>query len=209
MPVGPHAGTHFVALLRDVRAELGQEHRYAHCVRVARLAGRLAQRHGEEPERARLAGLLHDLARLYDNERLLRECEARGFSIEPFERRYPIVLHARLSAELARERFGVEDSGILSAIRAHTLGAPHMSRLDAIVYLADGLEPGRAFAERRALEALAFSDWEAAMGAVLRASVAYLRGRNLEAAPATLAALASFEGVSAAAARNERRPLPA
>lgn len=203
VPAAPEsAGAAFVALLRAVRAELEQEHRYAHSVRVARLAGRLAWRHGEDPTRARLAGMLHDLARLYDTGRLLRECEARGLSLEPFERRHPIVLHARLGAELARERFGVDDPGVLSAIRAHTLAAPRMSRLDAIVYLADGLEPGRAFEERTALEALAFSDLGAAMGAVLRASLAYLRARNLEVAPATLAAVRSFE-------TRERRPLSA
>lgn len=198
-------------LLRAVRVDLGQERRYAHSVRVARLAGRLAWRHGEDPARARLAGLLHDLARLYDTERLVRECEARGLPLEPFERRHPIVLHARLGAEVARERFGVDDPSVLSAIRAHTLAAPQMSRLDEIVYLADGLEPGRAFEERRGLEALAFVDLDAAMGAVLRASLAYLRARNLEAAPATLAALGSFEAGYCGGSRSthERRPLPA
>jgi predicted HD superfamily hydrolase involved in NAD metabolism len=137
--------------------------------------------------------MLHDLARLYDAERLVRECEARGMAIDAFERAVPIVLHARLGAELARERFGITDPAILSAIAKHTVGARDMSRLDAIVYLADG----RDFPERAGLERLAFANLEDAMVAVIRASFAYLRGRNLAVAPQTIEALERFQnGVS-------------
>ncbi len=173
---------------RAVRTELDQRYRFAHVLRVARLAERLAIAHGVDPLRARLAGLLHDLARLYPAERVLRECERRGMEIDAFERANPIVLHARLGAELARERFGVEDPGVLSAIRKHTVADGVMTPLDAVVYLADGLEPGRTFPERPALAALAFRDLDAAMRAVLASSVAYLAARGLTIAPQTLAA---------------------
>ncbi|MEO7039033.1 MAG: bis(5'-nucleosyl)-tetraphosphatase (symmetrical) YqeK, partial [Candidatus Elarobacter sp.] len=123
-------------LARAVRAELAQEHRYAHTVRVARLAERLAAAHRIDPHRARLAGMLHDLARLYPAERLLRECADRRMTIDPFEAGNPIVLHARLSAVLARERYGIADPDILSAIRKHMVAAEVMSPLDAVVYLA-------------------------------------------------------------------------
>lgn len=171
-------------------------------MRVARLADRLAQRHGEDPRRARLAGLLHDLARLFPTDRLILECERRGLPIGAFERRNPIVLHAPLGAELARELFAIDDPAVLSAIRKHTLASPGMSRLDAIVYIADGVEPGREFAERAAFEALAFHDLEAALPAVVRSSLSYLDGRGLEAAPQTRAALTAFEAL-------ERSPLSA
>ncbi len=186
-------GLAFLQLTRAVRDALGQDHRYAHVVRVARLAERLAVRHGEAPERARLAGLLHDVARLYSAERLVSESTARGLAIDDFERTNPIVLHAPLGAEIVRDRFGIEDPGILSAIRRHTLAAQGMSRLDTIVYLADALEPGRDFPEREGLEALAFDDLDRALAAVLRSSIAYLRTRGLVAAPQTLVALETLE----------------
>jgi predicted HD superfamily hydrolase involved in NAD metabolism len=175
-----------------VRADIGQERRYAHSVRVARLAETLALAHGEDTNRARLAGMLHDLARLYSTERLLAACEARGLAIDDFERDNPIVLHARVGAELARERYGVNDEGILNAIRAHTLAAPVMSRLDAVVFLADALEPGRAFDGRAELELLARTDLEAAMHAVLTSSLAYSQTRGFTSAPKTLAAIESY-----------------
>ena len=137
--------------------------------------------------------MLHDLARLYSGARLLCECVARALPIDAFEARHPIVLHARLGAELARERFGVTDCGVLQAIARHTVAAAEMTRLDTIVYLADALEPGRTYAERESFEALAFVDLDAAMVAVLRSSLDYLAGRGLEGAPQTLAALSHFE----------------
>jgi predicted HD superfamily hydrolase involved in NAD metabolism len=166
------------------------------------LAERLARAHGADAGAARTAGMLHDLARLYSAERLVDECAARGLTIDDFERRHPIVLHARLGAELAREQFGVRDEAVLEAIRRHTVAAPVMTRLDEILYLADALEPGRDFAGRESLEALAFRDLRGAMAALLRSTLAYLHLRGLEPAPQTYAALATYEA-------RERRPLPA
>lgn len=192
----------FAALAQRLRSDIGQAHRYAHSVRVARLADRLAQRHGEDPARARMSGMLHDVARLWDPARLIAECEAREMPIDAFEQRHPIVLHARLGAEIARERYGFDDPAIHSAIARHTVAATDMSRLDTIVYLADALEPGRRYFEREALEALAFIDLKATLRAVLRSSFAELERRGQEPAPQSLLALAALE-------RAERSPLPA
>ena len=144
--------------------------------------------------------MLHDLARLYEPARLLAECEARAMPIDAFERRNPIVLHARLGAELARERYGIDDPEILSAIAKHTVAAPAMSRLETILYLADGLEPGRTYPERASLAALAFENLDEAMRAVLRSTLDLSNRRRYEAAPQTYAALASLDR----AERSER-----
>jgi predicted HD superfamily hydrolase involved in NAD metabolism len=190
-------GCAFMHVMRRVRTGLGQTHRYAHSLRVARLAERLARAHGEDPDRARRAGLLHDLARLYSTDRLLNDCAERSLGIDDFERANPLVLHARLGAELARDEFGVTDESILSAIRKHTVAAASMSRLDTILFLADGLEPGRDYPERAALARLALHDLDAAMAQLLDSTFRYLAQRKLTAAPQMLAAARAF-GVSPA-----------
>lgn len=194
-------------MCRGVRAHLNQEHRFAHSVRVARFADRLAQAHREDAARARVAGILHDLARLYPPHVLLTQSHARGLTITPFERQSPLVLHAALGAELARELFGIEDAAVLSAIRKHTVAAPTMSALDCIIYLADSLEPERSFPERAVLAELAFVDLQAAMRATITVSMRYLRKRSLPVAPQTLAAARLFgapvndeEGITAGTA---------
>lgn len=197
-------GLDFIRAARRVRADLGQAHRFGHVLRVARFAERLARAHGEDPLKARLAGLYHDLARLHSAERLLDECRARALPIDAFERANPIVLHARLGAEIARERFGVSDEAILSAIRKHTVAAAEMSRLDMIVYLADGLEPGRDYSARAAYAAVADRDLETAMRDVIGSTIAYLRSRGLGIAPQTLAAQKTFATRAAASVSGQR-----
>ncbi len=136
--------------------------------------------------------MLHDLARLYPAERLLRECEQRGMPVDAFERAHPIVLHARVGAAVACESFGVCDQSILDAIAKHTMAAETMSPLDCALYLADGLEPARSFPERAALWALAQSDLQAAMRATLASSLAYLHRKGIPVAPQTAAAARAF-----------------
>lgn len=191
----------FTEICKRVREHLGQQHRYAHCVRVARMSENLARIHGADPAKARIAGMLHDLARLYSPERLMRESAEHRLEIDGYATEHPVVLHAPLSARLAQSMFGVNDPEVLSAIRKHTLGAGDMSTLDCILYLADGLEPGRDYAERAELAALAARDLQAAMRATILSSLRYLTQRHLPIAPQTAAAMHTF-GLEAGTGRN-------
>jgi predicted HD superfamily hydrolase involved in NAD metabolism len=190
--VPAHEFLAFTALARRVREHLSQQDRYAHSVHVARCADLLAQRHGIDARRARLAGMLHDLARLYSASRLIEESQARGFIIQAYERAHPVLLHARLGAAIARELFGVDDAEVLSAIEKHTTGSADMSPLDCVVYLADSLEPGRTFAERAALWQLAMRDLTAAMREVLTLTLRHQARKGKEPAEPTLAAAQRF-----------------
>ncbi len=192
----------FVALLRNVESHLGQRYRFEHSVRVARCAELLAQRHGVDTKKARIAGLFHDLARLFTPEQLVRESEARGFTIAPHERAHPVLLHARLGAAIAREQFGVEDAQVLSAIEKHTTAAADMSPLDCVVYLADSLEPKRPFPERAELWDLAMRDLDEAMRQVLLLTMKHHARGARPPAPETLDALARFELVGARASAS-------
>lgn len=162
------------------------------------MAELLAQRHGVDTAKARLAGMLHDLARLYPAERLLTECALRSIPVDEYARAHPVVLHAPLSARLARERYGVRDEEVLCAIAKHTLGSAQMSRLDLVLYLADSLEPGREFSERAELAALAARDLDGALRATVRSSLRYLQKNRLPIAPQTAGMMQTF-GVEATA----------
>jgi predicted HD superfamily hydrolase involved in NAD metabolism len=107
--------------------------------------------------------------------------------VDDFARAHPVVLHAPLGARLAQELFDVDDPQILSAIEKHTLAAMDMSQLDCIVYLADGLEPGREFDDRERLWALALRDLDAATTATIENTISYLQKTGGEVAPSTLA----------------------
>jgi predicted HD superfamily hydrolase involved in NAD metabolism len=182
----------YATLAAHVRTHIGQKHRYEHTVRVARCADVLAQRHGLDARKARLAGMLHDLARLYPGPRLISECELRSMPISAFERANPIVLHARLGASIAQEAFGVHDPEVLSAIEKHTVGDEAMSPLDCVLYLADGLEPARDHAGRRELWDLAARDLAEGMRGLLQSTLRYLARKGIPIAPQTLGAARQF-----------------
>lgn len=117
--------------------------RVQHILRVEQLCGELAQHHQLDVEKAKQAGLMHDLAKYFKPVRLLQLAQTEGLELDEILAGEPHLLHADVSAIVARDEFGVEDEEILAAIRNHTLGSPQMNPLSCVVYLADTLEPGR------------------------------------------------------------------
>lgn len=67
-------------------------------------------------------------------------CVSLGLEVGPEERRVPLPLHARLSEVLARDLYGVRDSGVWQAVRFHTTLHGDPTPLDEVVFLADKLE---------------------------------------------------------------------
>ena len=59
------------------------------------------------------------------------------------EKRVPSLLHGKVGAIYAREKYGVEDKDILNAISYHTTARPGMSLLEKIIFIADYIEPSR------------------------------------------------------------------
>ncbi len=117
--------------------------RLNHILRVEEMAVELAKDHKLDVEKAATAGLMHDLAKYFKPQKLLEMVRAEGLDIDPVSEATPHLLHADVSAIVARNTFGVKDEEVLQAIANHTLGRPGMSLLSCIVFLADSLEPGR------------------------------------------------------------------
>lgn len=119
------------------------ESRLNHILRVESMAVELAEHHKLELEKAAMAGLMHDLAKYFKPQKLLEMAHTEGLEIDSVSEVNPHLLHADVSAIVARDTFGVKDEEVLQAIANHTLGRPGMSLLSCIVFLADSLESGR------------------------------------------------------------------
>jgi predicted HD superfamily hydrolase involved in NAD metabolism len=117
--------------------------RIEHILGVEQMSLELARHYQLDPAKAAEAGLLHDLAKYFPPQKLLQMATAEGIELDPILAASPHLLHADVSAIVARDEFGVTDSEILNAIANHTLGSPNMSPLSCVVFLADSLEPGR------------------------------------------------------------------
>ena len=168
--------------------------RYEHTLRVADAAERLAEAHGLDRAATRLAALLHDSAREVGPEELLRLAEERGLPVGPLERESPKLLHGPVAAELVRDDLGVENEGVLEAIRAHTTGATGICPVALAVFLADKIEPARDYPGIEELRALAEKDLSGAARASLEGSISFNEERGHRTHPRSVEALEWLKG---------------
>ncbi|MEW6493960.1 MAG: bis(5'-nucleosyl)-tetraphosphatase (symmetrical) YqeK [Cyanobacteriota bacterium] len=117
--------------------------RLQHILGVEQMSAELAGHYRLDVEKAAWAGLMHDLAKYFKPRVLLQMAREEGIEIDPVSEAHPHLLHADVSAIVARQQFGMQDEEVLQAIAHHTLGRPGMSRLSCVVFLADSLEPSR------------------------------------------------------------------
>ena len=117
--------------------------RIKHILGVEQMAIDLASHYQIDTRKAAIAGLMHDLAKYFKPQKLLEMAQIAGVEIDPVSAATPHLLHADVSAIVARDTFKVTDTEVLDAIANHTLGRPGMNELSCIVFLADTLEPGR------------------------------------------------------------------
>ena len=179
-------------ILKILRAEL-TPHRYAHTLGVANTAQELAGQVGVDPMRARLAGLLHDCAKSMPLDEMRALVLENVPDMDQEELVTKAILHAPAGMALAQKRYGVRDPQILSAIRKHTVGDGCMSAMDALIYVADFIEPGRdSFPGLDKARRLARRDVFGAMCYSAELSVRHLKDCGQKAHPRTLALLKNY-----------------
>ena len=116
------------------------EKRYIHTLGTANCAKELAKQFGLNQDKAYLAGLLHDCAKCFSNEKLL-DIIHQHLDVEECEMLNYKTRHAPVSAYIAETEFNITDKEIISAIRWHTLGKLNMTDFEKIIFIADKIEP--------------------------------------------------------------------
>lgn len=151
------------------------EKRFEHSIGVEYTAACLAAVHGEDVDKARLAGLLHDCAKGIPTKEKLDKAKKHKISINQFEMSNPDLLHAKLGAYYAKTKYDVKDEDILNAIASHTTGRPDMSLLEKIIFVADYIEPNRKpIFELDIIRKEAFSDIDVCVIHILKNTLDYL-----------------------------------
>lgn len=160
--------------------------RFEHTQGVEYTAAALAMRYGLDIENARAAGLLHDCAKCLSDEKRLSICKKNHIKVTEVEQKNPFLLHAKVGAYLAREKYGIKNPDILNAIENHTTGRKNMSLLEKTIFVADYIEPGRKHAPNLAeVRKLAFIDIDRAMLMILRDTLQYLKASGGDIDPMT------------------------
>ncbi len=159
----------FAELLPLIRQRLetnGRHHRFRHVEGVIDTAVLLAQAHGVDVEKARIAALLHDSTKLDDPAENRRRIALRYGEGEA-DRWPPQLWHGLAAAQYAKAELGIDDADILNAIENHSAGRPGMSKLEKIIFVADYIEPYRKY-DNASIRTAAFADLDRGVALVLQ-----------------------------------------
>lgn len=131
--------------------------RYAHSLAVSRQAEKLAVHLGADADKARVAGLLHDILKDTPPETLLQMLREFGILLKPVDEEAPL-LHAQAGAAFLQRILGIQDADILNAVRYHTTGRADMSALETAVFLADFTSEDRQYPDVDVMRRLVWED---------------------------------------------------
>lgn len=159
-------------LLAQIRSQMNQK-RYDHTLGVAASARELANRYGADPDKAELAGLLHDYCKCWPVEKL-REILVRNDLPQELLEADKELWHAFAGAIVIQQELGVTDPDLLQAVRYHTTGRQNMSLLEKVVCVADYIEPNRSFPGVEEIRERAEKNLEDALAFALGGTIAHL-----------------------------------
>lgn len=176
--------------LRIVKAQL-TEHRYQHTIGVMETAIKLAEKYGEDVQKAELASIFHDYAKFRPKDEMRQIIVEQNMPAELLDFNSELW-HAPVGAYLAEKEAGISDHGVLDAIRYHTSGRVGMTVLDKIIYLADYIEPGRHFPGVDEVRAMAAADLDKALIQSMKNTIQFLLKKNQPVFPDTFNAYNSI-----------------
>ncbi len=177
--------TQFIEIIRKRESD----RRFLHSLEVAREAERLARRYGADPDKARVAGLLHDVMKDISPDEQLQIFKDFDILLDDVEKTAKKLWHARSGAVFLEKVLHIEDRDLLNAVRYHTTARAGMSLLEKVLYIADFTSADRDYDDVDVMRKLADRSLSDAMRYALEYTVQDLTGRGQPVHPDTLAAL--------------------
>ena len=117
----------------------GKSKTYIHVANVADRNALISKTYDLDHDKCVIAGLLHDISAVIKPEDMLKYAYENRLEVCEAERRYPFLLHQRLSKICAVEYFNISDEEILSAIECHTTLKKSPSKYEMSLFIADKL----------------------------------------------------------------------
>lgn len=171
---------------RRLITDMLDDYRLNHSECVSECAAVLAEKYGADTEKARLAGLLHDVTKNTPRAEQLEIIEKSGEPLSRVELINPKVWHQISGAAFLKENGIISDEEILGAVRWHTTGRADMTLLEKIVYVADFISADREYRDVNVVRRLAEISLEHAILYTSRYTVEKLVSADLPLHPATV-----------------------
>lgn len=145
-------------IYKEILKNILSEKRFNHSVNVSLMAEKLAKNYGVDSEKAKLAGLLHDICKEMPEEeikKILIENDASELQSEGFGYK---VLHGFAGFFWIKQNCGISDNDILNGVKYHTTGRKNMTLFEKIIFVADHISEERQWPDVKELQKLAFED---------------------------------------------------
>lgn len=155
------------------------EKRFYHSQCVAQESARLAQRYGADVEKARLAGILHDIMKDTPPEQQLKILQDSGILLTKTQRHNRKLWHALAGAAYLQQTLQVKDGDIVEAVRCHTSGKKDMSLLEKVLFVADYISADREYPGVERMRQAAYRSLEEAIVEGVLFTVQELMGQRL------------------------------
>jgi HD superfamily phosphohydrolase YqeK len=115
----------------------GKKHVMDHSKEVAVIGVKLAKDFGVGEYKIKASSYLHDISCVIPNENKIEFSEYLGIDIVNEEKLFPILIHQKLSKEMAKMIFRVSDDEILDSISCHTTLKANPAKLDMLLFISD------------------------------------------------------------------------
>ncbi|WP_285816387.1 bis(5'-nucleosyl)-tetraphosphatase (symmetrical) YqeK [Lactobacillus taiwanensis] len=163
------------------------EKRFKHCIGVSQTSRKLAKLNNYDPDKAALAGFIHDYAKQVAPERFIKVIKEQNF--DPDLLNYNrAIWHGIVGAYFIEKELKITDPEILTAIRRHTTADVEMTTLDKIVFVADFIERGRDFSGVEEARKIAYANLDDGVGFELAHTLDFLITNRKKIYPKTFAA---------------------
>ena len=149
---------------------------------MSECAAVLAEKYGADPEKARLAGLMHDVMKNASAAEHMKYMD----NISAVELHNPKVWHQISGEGFLRENGIITDEEILGAVRWHTTGRADMTLLEKIVYVADFISADRKYEDVAEVRRLAETSLEQTILYTSRYTINKLAQNDMLIHPATV-----------------------
>ncbi len=151
-----------IELLKEELKENLSEKRYLHSIGVMNMCEKLANKYGGDVKRAKLIGLVHDMAKEMSDKEMLEYVEKNNIEVSEVEKFVPQILHGKIAACMSKKRYDFDDE-MCEAIAYHTTGKENMTLLQKILFVADKIDETRKYEGVEDLRKIAFKSLDKAI----------------------------------------------
>lgn len=152
-----------------------KESRLKHVYGVRDTAVLLSIMFGEDPKKAEICALFHDMYKWLNTEQVNEY--VKKYNLEDKYLNNPNLAHSKLAAYAMKNEYCIDDLDMINAVSYHTTGRANMSKLEKIIALADFIEPNRVFKEVYEARKLAKQDLDKACLYMFEQTILFLEYR--------------------------------